>query len=291
MNQVQIFLPPPANWQDFQNLLIDIAKVKFDENSVQEYGRQGQAQNGIDVFAKDSMGNNIGIQCKETKNRTITIAIVNSEIEKAKSFKPNIKLFIIATTARIDNKLQDHVNELNDLQKQPFQVQIWFWDTLNQDINRFHSVMATSYGFFQKTFGASEQQNHLAALRLAFDRPAYTDDFLAERNYKDFESALVGTKAFFKIGILHDNWSKSIIAQTIPSSMIGNESYKKFATNIEGKVENIYKNLQRDFNAEHENQKQLIERAGQYNILRRNLLNYLNQRLIKHGLSEIKMNY
>ncbi|CAM4371367.1 hypothetical protein [Pseudoalteromonas ostreae] len=291
MNQLQIFMPPPANWQDFQNLVVDIAKVKYVESSVQEYGRQGQNQKGIDVFAQDLMDNNIGIQCKETKKQSISKSTIDSEVKKAKKFKPSLNLLIIATTARIDTKLQDHVININGTGKIPFKVQLWFWDELNQDINRFQSVMATSYEAYREAFGKSEMQNHLSAIRLAFDRPAYTDNFMYERSYSDFESAIVATKALIKIGVLHDNWSKSVIAQTIPASMIGDETYLRFISDVEKKVDGIYKTYKKDVKELVNNPNQLNEMGGQYNILRRKLIEKINVMLSQNNLKEIQLGY
>lgn len=291
MNQLQIFMPPPANWQDFQNLVVDIAKVKYVESSVQEYGRQGQNQKGIDVFAQDLMDNNIGIQCKETKKASISTSTIDAEVEKAKKFKPSLNLLIIATTARIDTKLQDHVINLNGAGGIPFKVQLWFWDELNQDINRFQSVMATSYEAYREAFGQSELQNHLAVIRLAFDRPAYTDNFMHERNYDAFESAVVATRTLIKIGILHDNLSKSVIAQTIPSSMIGDDKYLRFIRDIERKVDGIYTAYQKDVKELANNPNQMSEMGGQYNILRRKLIEKINVMLCKNSLRDIQLDY
>ncbi|MGG2298383.1 hypothetical protein ACQUZQ_13955 [Aeromonas veronii] len=291
MNQLQIFMPPPANWQDFQNLVVDIAKVKYVNSSVQEYGRQGQNQNGIDIFAQDFMENNIGIQCKETKKASISTTTIDAEVKKAKKFKPSLNLLIIATTARIDTKLQDHVIKINGTGRIPFKVQLWFWDELNQDINRFQSVMATSYEAYREAFGKSELQNHLSAIRLAFDRPAYTDNFMHERSYDDFESAIVATRTLIKIGVLHDNWSKSVIAQTIPSSMIGDEKYLRFVRDIERRVDSIYTTYQKDVKELASNPNQLFEMGGQYNILRRKLIERINIMLHQNNLRDIQLGY
>ncbi|WP_218104318.1 hypothetical protein, partial [Methylophaga muralis] len=113
MNQFQVYMPPPSNWQDFQTLIGDIAKVKFIEHSVQEYGRQGQSQNGVDVYAVDMWDKCIGIQCKETKIGVLTDKLIDKEVDKALNFRPKLDLFIIATSLRIDANLQNHVNTLN----------------------------------------------------------------------------------------------------------------------------------------------------------------------------------
>lgn len=291
MNQLQIFLPPPSNWQDFQALILEVARVRFVDSSVQEYGRQGQAQKGIDVYAQDYLDKHIGLQCKETKTASLTTTIIDKEIIKAQQFSPALDLLIIATTARIDTKLQDHIIKLNADKTLPFSLQIWFWDDINRDINRFQSVMASSYETFRNHFGKSELQNHLAAVRVAFDRPAFTEDFLLERSYHDFESALISIKAFLKVGVLHDNWSKTVLVQTIPSSMIGDQTYSKFISEIEKSVEAIYQSFRLDQKKVQSNPRQLDERAGDYNISRRKLINKLNRQFNKNNIAHIVIQY
>lgn len=291
MNQIQIFMPPPANWQDFQTLTADVAKSRYVEDSVQEYGRQGQCQNGVDVYAVDALGKCIGIQCKETKGSSLTSKNIDDEINKAKNFKPALDLFIIATTARTDANLQSHVNQLNATKIIKFKVQLWFWDDINQFINRSHAVMSSSYKAFQESFGASEVKNHLGAVRLSFDRNAFTDDFMFERDYQDFEQALAATKAMLKTGFLYDNWSRNLVAQTIPSSMIGDEQYQKFVYKIEISLEKMYQSFLRDVKKESKNPSHLAERAGHYNIERRKLISIINAKLQEFNILQIKTQY
>ncbi len=284
-------MPPPSNWQDFQTLIGDIAKVKFIEHSVQEYGRQGQSQNGVDVYAVDMWDKCIGIQCKETKIGGLTNKLIDKEVDKALKFRPKLDLFIIATSLRIDASLQNHVNTLNSSGHLPLKIQLMFWDDINQEINRSSAVRANAYQVFQEQFGKSDIENHLAALRKSFDRPAFRDDFLHERNYDDFEKALVLMKAFLKTGFLYDNWSKNLVLQTVPSSMIGDENYQKFVCNLESKLESIYQSYLSDKRKQKTNPKQLIERAGDYNIKRRGLMDLLNKKLSSFGEQRISVYY
>lgn len=291
MNQVQIYMPPPSNWQDFQMLIGDVAKVKFTEHSVQEYGRQGQRQNGVDVYAVDIWNKSIGIQCKESKSDELTGNSIDKEINKALKFSPKLDLFIIATTLRNDAKLQDHINSLNSSGDLPFRVQLMFWDDINQEINRSSAVRANAFQVFQEQFGQSDLKNHLAALKKSFERPAFQDDFMHERNYDDFENALVLMKAFLKTGFLYDTWSRNLVLQTVPSSMIGDESYQKFVCTLESKIERIYQSYLRDKRKQNMNPSQLSEKAGEYNIKRRNLLGFLNKKLSSFGEKEIPIYY
>src|ERR1039458_5374548 len=134
MSQLKIFLPPPANWQDFQSLVKDIAAIRYDPATVVEYGRQGQRQNGVDVYAEDFFGNKIGIQCKETKD-VLTKGAIKSEADKATSFSQKLDLFILATTDRTDAKLQAAVITLNGSHIYSFKLRVDFWDDLINDVN------------------------------------------------------------------------------------------------------------------------------------------------------------
>jgi len=288
MNQFQIYMPPPSNWQDFETLIEEIAKTKFSE--VQSHGRQGQAQYGVDVYAVNYLDKSIGIQCKETKKK-ITENIITTEANKAISFLPALSLFIIATTQRTDVKLQKFISIINKDNTYDFKIEIWFWDDINRDINRSFSVMSSCYKEFQNQFCVSETQNHLNILRLAFDRPAFKDKFLNERNYDDFEEVLVSTKQMLRTGFLFDRRSKSMIANCVPSDMIGDPKYKEFIVEIEKKIEKIYQRYL-------QHKKKFIQKpqlredcAGYYNIKRRELIEILNKMFESKGLTPIVISY
>jgi len=132
--------------------------------------------------------------------------------------------------------------------------------------------MSSCYKTFLEQFGAEEIKNHLSGIRLAFDRPAFKDDFLHERHYGDFEDALVDTKAMLKTGFLYDRQTRNLVAQIIPPSMVGNTNYQGFLQDVEKSLEKIYQDFLRDKRAMVSNPKQFEERAGDYNISRRQLL-------------------
>ncbi len=292
MNQLQIYMPPPSNWQDFQILVAEVARVKYISSSVQEYGRQGQRQNGIDVYAVDHLEKKIGIQCKETKKDEFSSVAIDKEVNKAETFSPRLDLFIIATTLRTDAAIQKHVNELNANKTVQFLIQVWFWDDLNREINKSQSVMCSYYKAYRDNFGVEEIRSHLSALRQAFSRPAFEDNFMHERNYREFEDALVDTKAFFRIGFLYDRITRNLISQVIPSHMIGDEAYAKFVQGIEKDLNKIYQDFLQDKKiAQNKNPLQMEEKAGEYNILRRKIMNKINDRLYSEKLPAININY
>jgi|GEM_PF-1007429 len=290
MNQLKIYLPPPSNWQDLQSLAAEIARTRYDPQSVQEYGRQGQGQQGVDVYAMDKFGKSIGIQCKETK-KALTENVVLKEADEAKKFSPALDYFIIATTARRDAVLQAAVFRINKSDQFPFRIRIDSWDEMMDDINRFGAVLNNCYGSYSKAFQRSDEANHLACLRVAFDRPAFTDDFLYERNYDNFESALVSLKRLFRTGFVEDRLLKIPVVQTVPVDFLPEGHYRKFVDSLERKLEQIYRRYISNKSKILQFSQHATECAGQFNIQRRALLVSLNDHLEEAGLMRIQYQY
>jgi len=290
MRQLKIYLPPPTNWQDFQSLVKDIAASRYDPQTVVEYGRQGHAQHGVDVYAEDFFGKKIGIQCKESK-KNLTKKVVIDEANEAQKFNPKLDLFIVATTAKTDPKLQADVIALNSSKIYAFKIRVDFWNDLTNDINRYAMVLNDCYEAYRQAFQQTDESNHLACLRVAFDRPAFKDDFLHERNYDDFEEALSSTKRLFRTGFAIDRLSQIPVVQTVPVDFLPGGEYRKFVLKIEGLLERVYKEWIADKVKIQKGQRYSQDRAGHYNILRRKLLIEFNNKLVDEGLPEIQFAY
>lgn len=290
MNQVHIYLPAPTDWRAFQLLVKQIAESRYDPATVVEYGRQGQRQDGVDVYAEDNFGKKIGIQCKETKDK-LAVADIEKEADKAKLFDQSLDLFIVATTARTDAKVQSAVMSLNASGAYSFKIRVDFWDVLVGDINRYAMVLNGCYQTYREEFQKSDESHHLACLRVAFDRPAFKDDFHSERNYADFEEALVSTKRLFRTGFTMDRWEKIPVVQTVPLEFLPDGPYKMLVSKIEGQLEKVYKAYIADKKQILADPRHAQDRAGHYNILRRELLTKLNKRLGDSGLPQIQFAY
>jgi len=291
MKQIKIYFPPPHNWQDFQSLVKGIASVRYDDSTVQEYGRQGQSQFGVDIFAMDRDGSTrIGIQCKETKD-PLTEKEIRAEADKARLFPNGLDVFILATTDSTDARLLDVVIGMNRGKQYPFKLRVEFWNDLVNDINRFESVVSSYYENFRANFKQTDESQHLACLRMAFDRPAFKDDFLCERSYSDFERALAETKRLFRTGLSVDSWSGTPITQAIPVDLLPAGPYRSFVLKLEKQLEEIYNTYLRQKSQTPTRHRYEQEIAAQFNILRRELLLYLNKRLVKAGLTPIHFMY
>lgn len=291
MNQIQIFMPPPTNWQDFENLVFEIARVKYVFESVQKYARQGQSQNGVDVYARNTSDHKIGIQCKETKQKGLTNKVIDGAISEAEHFTPKLDFFIIATTQKTEKKIQEYINQINDSKKTSFKVQVWFWDDINRDINLSRDVMFSFYKSYSDEFNVDDIKIHLSGLRLAFDRPAFKDNFLHEGDYNNFEEALRDTKTMIRTGFLYDRQAKNLIVQVIPCDYICDKPYQEFVQKIEKLLETIYQKFMKDKKAAQKNPKQFEEVAGTYNISRRSLIGVINKELKTRGQTAIDINY
>src|SRR4051794_38793507 len=110
MGQIAMSFLPPEYWQDFQRLTVDVCAFKWPRETVHEYGREGQAQDGVDVHVYDSTEDyHVGIQCKRRRQYghsgrvlaggVLTKKEIEEEIAKAEQFAHSLGLYIIATTA------------------------------------------------------------------------------------------------------------------------------------------------------------------------------------------------
>ena len=118
-------LPPPSNWQDFQELCRVLWKHvwSLSDEDIKTYGDNGDRQDGVDICA--IVGNDYyGIQCKskdQLKGKQITKAEIEAEIEKAKSFSPKLSKFLIVTSAPKNVRIDNYALQQNaELQKQGY---------------------------------------------------------------------------------------------------------------------------------------------------------------------------
>lgn len=126
-------IPPPANWQDFEDLCYNLWRLIWEDQNTQKNGRQGQPQHGVDICGRPSGGPSwAGVQCKGKDNyadKGLTEDELIAEVEKAKSFHPKISEYIIATTGSKDEKIEEIARELTDKHRKKglFSVHVLAW--------------------------------------------------------------------------------------------------------------------------------------------------------------------
>jgi hypothetical protein len=135
---MNIRLPQPQTWQDFESICHHLWKEIWNDPNAQKNGRQGQAQNGVDIFGTPIYSNEFsGVQCKDKDGllgSKLKAAELNNECKKAMNFLPKISSFSLATSAARDAVIQKSARQLTDKKKYPFSVQVWSWDDIQSEI-------------------------------------------------------------------------------------------------------------------------------------------------------------
>ena len=98
------------SWQDFERLVFRLARKNADVEYCAPYGRLGQAQDGIDVYARLSGGGHVCWQAKNRKNLSA------SDIKKAVDdflngkWAASAERFVLCVSASLaDTRLQDMI--------------------------------------------------------------------------------------------------------------------------------------------------------------------------------------
>lgn len=143
---MQKFHNRPKNWQDFELLCYHLWSAKFKSDNISRNGRQGQNQQGIDIYGNLPDGKGIfGIQCKgkdNFNNSQITEEEINTELQKALNFHPSLSLIIFATTSKRDAKIQEYVRLKSEeySKSHNLQVDIKFWDCIEEMLEFYNEV-------------------------------------------------------------------------------------------------------------------------------------------------------
>lgn len=280
--------PPPSNWQDFQILTLRLVEQVCDPTTVHEYGRQGQRQSGVDVYGQMFGGLHLGVQCKQMQpGKQLTSALIQAEADAAQSFLPALDIFVVATTLPEDTALHNAVTKLNAAKTYPFKITYWSWARFNDSLNRSSRLVEESYKAYAKAFDVNEELLELDALREAFDRPAFIDDFHHELSTADFLTALGDTVLFLQTGLLRDRSSQQLLRGSYPLSMLPAGECKKLRAQLLTEL----KSLRAEAIKHHTNGHLDISRALEYNAWRYAVIAKVNKGLAAHGLLPIRPQY
>jgi hypothetical protein len=88
---------PPKDWQAFERHARVLFEHSLGDAGVQNNGRSGQRQNGVDIFGRRGGrdGRWVGVQCKGKDADyfgAVTGAELRREVEKTKKFKPTLRV-------------------------------------------------------------------------------------------------------------------------------------------------------------------------------------------------------
>jgi len=228
LGTVSQFFQPPLYWQQFEELCVGLLSEVYDVPNAQQVGRPGQSQNGVDVFGRSARYGTIGIQCKrlaeldENNNPypggPISRAFLRKEAQAALAFKPNLKLWILATTVRRDNRVQDWVEELNTEWENSGQDRIalvWTWDECISHLNSYPKLQRAYYrDVIQVRSTRDLDEIILRTIAMAFARPAFEVPIHCEAP-SEFFQALKDTQKALRTGELVDRETRHIIRKSI----------------------------------------------------------------------------
>lgn len=125
----------PQDWQVFERLCRDLVRAEWG-GSAELHGRQGQGQDGVDVYAM-SDGGYVAFQCKNKGQRSdakLKPKEIKEDVRKAREFEPPLTKLIFATTAQRHTDTQATVRKINEAHREEdpacFTVEVNFWDDL-----------------------------------------------------------------------------------------------------------------------------------------------------------------
>ena len=138
-------IPPPKDWQAFERKIRLLFEHSLGDPHTQNNGRVGQPQHGVDVYGKrgGATGHYVGVQCKGKDSNyggAVKKAELEAEVEASAQFNPEIREFIIVTTAPDDAAIQEETRLLEARVRatgRDVSVAVWGWGRIQQEIARF----------------------------------------------------------------------------------------------------------------------------------------------------------
>lgn len=211
-------LPKPQDWNEFEDIVWNIYRHKWQDPNAQRNGRQGQPQNGVDIFGQPKgLGDKyVGIQCKRLSDGKLTKKLIENEAANAETFLPKLAEFTIATTDNRDSNLQEDVRKINFIRKkqQKFPIFIVFWQDLCNDLTQpdNHNVLQKFYSDWLHTFGNLVGSDSLLTIETQFTRHS-------NRNLERIETKIPGIAD--PIPREEVGWIKDQLSENKPVLLVG----------------------------------------------------------------------
>ncbi|MDR1937723.1 MAG: hypothetical protein LBQ73_04390 [Tannerellaceae bacterium] len=292
--------PKPANWQDFQIFLKDLLNEKY-EGRFDVYGRNGQAQNGIDILGCFH-NNTIGTQCKRLDTE-LTLKLITDEISKTDKSDLKLAEYIFAATCPRDKNIQKEIVELNAERRNNslFEIELWFWETIEDEINGNINIQAKYYeNIFSKIDPNYKESHILDAIRTGFHRPAFLTPFHLENSNNDFFQAIRDTQEFLNMSKLK-NRNGDYIAGSLPYKWLTNPDDIQDMDNVAELLQQIRDYITKGIKegriktCEGKDDCFCFQDGGKSEMkldeLRRSLLHHLNRVFTRNNMREISIRF
>ena len=154
-------VPAPKSWDEFEDISLSAAKLRWNSTDFFRHGRLGQKQDGVDIWGHDDDERHIGLQCKKTIGE-ITLDVIKAEIKNAEKFTPKLDRLYIATTAPRDAPIQKAVRDISQKRAGAgdFRVDILFWDDICNDLAKDEDVFFGHYPQFKPGDDPAKKHDH-----------------------------------------------------------------------------------------------------------------------------------
>jgi tetratricopeptide (TPR) repeat protein len=144
-----VSIRPPRDWQAFERHSRLLFEYALRDPTTQNNARPGQRQHGVDIFGRRGGGTGplVGIQCKGKDSDyggIVTEAELLREVKNTQKFQPDIKEFILITTAPDDADIQEKARLLEQGVRaagRDLSISVWGWGRVQQEINRYGEVL------------------------------------------------------------------------------------------------------------------------------------------------------
>ena len=150
----QYKIPPLKTWDQFQKMVCELFREIWQDPHAQEFGRQGQKQDGIDIIGRRS-SNHEYEAVQATIESPLTKKKIENDYESSKKLGLKIDCFIIASTSPRDVELQKYAVKLSSTG--PYRCVIWFWEDIIEKLSDCDKVRKKYYPeyYFIKSLGDS----------------------------------------------------------------------------------------------------------------------------------------
>ncbi|WP_295836142.1 hypothetical protein [uncultured Microbacterium sp.] len=210
--------PLPPTDQDFEALVERLSRDRHPDATVQRFGRNGQAQHGVDVLITRADGTSDGYQCKHVKS--LGENEVSSESLKATAFPGGISRFIIYTTAPRDTS--DQLAARKATKTHPFLVIVSSWDDIAVDLM---NNLGASQRYMAELPLHDITAVYVRQLSIVFDRPAFTHPAGAEWSHQMQLDAIRDVEEFLATGQLNTRDARFVLRSLPASSVPGTRSH------------------------------------------------------------------
>lgn len=125
-------LPKSRSAEEFEKMCKDILTNEYGIR-FKRYGRNGQKQNGIDIYAEQVGGGYIVAQCKNyfsLNSANDFTKQINKDVKNAEKIPFQINHFIAMTALDTDLNIQNYIENIDG----KIHIEVWFWEDIQERV-------------------------------------------------------------------------------------------------------------------------------------------------------------